>query len=159
MATVATDYLDKATVIPHFATFENSIDTLGTLKISKTGEADMYCNASGAKKQKELFKMEKQDYDMMKEKYEKDVKAYNAAVAKVETELEDEERVIGEKRGPRGNRETSLTELPLKPVAPVKPEAFSGIDVLSKDVAYYAGFGMATSGVLSSNTLKYGDMK
>lgn len=52
-----------------------------------------------------------------------------------------------------------MTELPLKPLAPIKPAAFSGIDVLSTDVAYYAGFGMPTSGLLSSNTLKYGDKK
>lgn len=48
LATVTTDFLDKATAVPHFAAFENSLDTLGTLKISKTGEKDMYCNASGA---------------------------------------------------------------------------------------------------------------
>lgn len=156
---VDSDILDKATDLPHAGSYMYSQDTLGTLKMKKTGEKDSFCNASGAKVQKEMFMDEKADYDAKLKTYEADVKAYNSAVAKVETELKDEERVIGEKRGPRGQRETSLTKLPLKPTPPMKPATYSGIDVLSADVSYYAGFGIPTSGDLSLNTFKYGSYK
>lgn len=116
----------------------------------------MFCNASGALMQKKAFMDEKSIYERELAQYEKDVKAWNTAVAAVEEELEDLERVRGEMRGPRGRRETSLTELPLKPVAPMKPAAFAGIDVLSADVSYYSGFGAPTAGILSSNNFKYG---
>ena len=127
--------------------------------MSATGEKDMFRNASGALMQKSLFMDEKTAYEAALSEYEKKVKAWNSAVSAVEAEYLDDARVMGEVRGPRGRRESSLTALPLKPVAPTKPAAFAGIDILSTDVSYYSGFGTPTAGMLSSNNFKYGMYK
>lgn len=98
-------------------------------------------------------------YDDLLDTYEADVKKYNDAVKKVDTELADTERVIGEKRGPRGNRETSLTEIPPKPTPPTKIAAYDGVDIsdtTTVTTTMYSGWGMPTGGVLSGNTYKYG---
>jgi len=162
MDTTDVDALDKTvdTIFYDAALYEGN--TLGLLKMAKTGEADTYCPGNLVMDQIKQFKAEKKWYDGIKADYETDVAAYNKAVGKVETELEDEERVIGEERGPRGQRETSLTKLPEKPFTPVKPAAYDGVDILDTTTVtttMVSGWGYPTGGSLNGNTFKYGKHK
>jgi len=88
-----------------------------------------YFDGSFVNEQVRYFNMVKAEYDLKLIDYDDLKKKYDAAVLKVEGELKDVGRVIGEKRGGRGNRETSLTMLPERPVMPVAPAEFTGMEM------------------------------
>lgn len=157
------DYVDALLDI-HYdpVSFMSEPSTLGMLKLDdgmdghmKTVVADYH--VAGIVFRKFMYEL----YTIDLEDYEEEVDAYNKAVTKVKGELpgwKDGTLVIGETRGPRSNRETALSELPLRPVPiPLLP-SYYGYEI-GDDAEFYSGFGVPTIGMFAYPTELYGMYK
>lgn len=142
---VDTDFLPKTTDLPMYPTAYQNL-AMGSLmvKAKKEDATGMCTSAQTVLNELQVYKNHKSTFERIRKTVDPMTTKWNTAVDAIDKELKDEERKIGEKRGPRGQRETSLTALP-DPPAKLEPMGkYMGLEITSDLVSYYSGFGVPT---------------